>query len=49
MKFSDGPRNQGCGVEVASRPMFLVGVEIGFLRTLGVGVEFFYRTPTTEF
>jgi len=49
MKFSDGPRNQGCGVEVASSRLFLGGVEIGFLRTLGVGVEFFYRTPNPEF
>jgi len=35
---------QGCRVGVARSRRFLSGV--GFLRTLGVGVEFFY--PTVE-
>jgi len=41
---------QGCGVGagVVSGRMFLGGVGLGFLTTLGVGVGFFCPTPTLE-
>jgi len=37
---------QGCGAGVVRSRMFLGGVEVGFLTTLGVGVGFVCPTPT---